>query len=772
MAFRIRHIFWILIFIPVLYSCNATKYVAEDEYLLDTYSIDVDNKEISKEEYKNYIKQKPNKRVIGWKFYLSLYNLSNKNKDNGFNRWLRRIGEEPVVYSPDLTDHSAQQLELLLYNKGYFNAAVSDTTIYRNKKAKVFYNIECKSPYTIHNIDYFFEDGSLGKYIMNDSVPSLLSVGDRFDVDQLQLERERIEGILRNKGYFDFNEDFIYYEIDSSLKNNQVNVILGIRNYPVKDQYGQVERTRHRVYNIKDVFIATDYDLLGTRADSLSRQSQDTIVYDGVHVISGGDLNIKPGLITQKNYINPGDLYNARRVQRTYRNLTSLSAYRLVDIKFSEADDGTDRLNCRINMLPSVRQAFTGGVEGTNSEGNLGVAGNLNYQHRNLFGGSEKFDVTFTGAIETISKNQDVEPGAVQSNEADFSTMQEIGVETKLNIPKFLLPFSTEQFIRKFNPQTNINLAFNYQKRPDYTRSTFQGGFGYQWKGNGFLTHSVYPFEASLIHMPYIESAFQDSLRGTYLFYSYQPHFITDQRYSLVFNNQKVNKASDFQYLRFNVETAGNGMYGVYSALGKQENDAVFQLFGVEYAQYFKTDIEFRNYNYLDEGISLVYRAFIGAAIPYLNSTAIPFEKQYFAGGANSIRAWRVKNLGPGSYNGIKTQYPNQTSDMKIEANIEYRFKLFWKLEGAFFIDAGNIWSLSSDDEREGAQFSLTRFYKEFAVGTGFGTRFDFNFFVFRFDFGIPLVDPSKPEGDRWVLGKGLLELTDFGYNIAIGYPF
>jgi hypothetical protein len=760
--FRNNHKYWFLILLTILQSCNVTKYLEDDEFLLDTYSIDSDSKVLSKEEYKNYVKQKPNKRIIGWKFYLSLYNLSNEKKDNGFNRWLRRIGEEPVAYSPDLTDYTSQQLELLLYNKGYFNAEVKDTTIYKKKRAKVHYSIDSKEPYTIHNIDYFFEDGNLGRYVMSDSIPTLLNVGDRFDVDELQTERVRIETILRNKGYYNFTDDFIYFEIDSSLSNNQVDVLLGIKNFPVKDEFGRIERTRHKVYTINDIIIKTDYDLLNRNDSENELPLQDTIVYDGVYLISNVNSKIRPGVITQKNYIAPGDRYNARRVQRTYRNLSALSAYRIVDVKFEEVDSSSTQLDCEIKMLPSVKQAFTGGIEGTNSEGNFGVAGNLNYQHRNLFGGSEKFDVTFTGAIETIRRTDD----------DDLGTVQEIGVETRLTVPKFLLPFKTEQFIRKFNPQSNINFAFNYQKRPDYTRSTFRGGFGYQWRGNGHLTHTVYPFEASLIHTPYVSDSLADRLEGTYLFYSYQPHFITDLRYSLVFNNQKVNKASDFQYVRFNIETAGNLLYGVHSALRSSDSDATLQIFGVDYAQYLKSDFEFRHYDYLDEGISLIYRTFIGAAVPYLNSTAIPFEKQYFGGGANSIRAWRVKNLGPGSSSEEAGDYPNQTADLKLEFNIEYRFKLFWKLEGALFVDAGNIWSLSPDDEREGARFNMKRFYKEFAVGTGFGTRFDFNFFIFRFDIGVPLVDPSYPLGERWLPNHSGIKFEDLAYNFAIGYPF
>jgi hypothetical protein len=276
-----------------------------------------------------------------------------------------------------------------------------------------------------------------------------------------------------------------------------------------------------------------------------------------------------------------------------------------------------------------------------------------------------------------------------------------------------------------------------------------------------------------LINTPFLDPDFEDWLSGTYLYYSYLPHFITDQRYRLVYTNQKINKTSDFIYARFGLETAGNIMYGIYNLLGNPENDAVLKLFGVDYAQYVRSEIDFRKYNYIGEDASLVYRGFLGVAIPYLNSNAIPFEKQFFGGGANSIRAWRVKNLGPGSFTGDTiSKYPNQTADLKIEANFEYRFKLIWKLEGAMFVDVGNIWSLSNEDDRQGALFDLQRFYKEFAVGTGFGLRFDFNFFIFRFDVGIPMVDPSLPEGNRWVPSNVDLKWNDLGYNFAIGYPF
>lgn len=748
-------------------SCNPARHLQEGQYLLNSYRIDDNTSEIPKEEFRNYVKQKPNKEILGWKFWLGLYNLAGKEKNNGFNRWLRQIGEPPVVYSSDLRANTSMQLEMFLFNKGYFNATVTDTTVFKNQKARVVYGVRPGDPYFIRNIDYFFQDAALAAFVLNDSVPHVLSEREQYDTDKLQGERVRIEGILRNKGYYNFTRDFIYYEVDSTAGNHQVDITLSINNFPVRDSSGNITRTAHPTYRIRQVYMKTDADVIARERPGMS-SARDTAFYGDVAVIGqpGTGTRVKHGLITQKNYIIPGEPYNARKVQQTYRNLTSLSAFRLVDINFRETGADTSLLDCEIRMIPATRQAFTGGIEGTTSGGNIGAAGNLNYQHRNLFGGSEKFDLTFLGAIETLPEN----PG---TESEEFGTMQELGVEARLRLPQFLLPFKTDQFIRQFNPETNINLAFNYQKRPDYTRSTFRGSFGYQWRGNRYVTHSVVPIEISLINTPVLDDDFRDWLEGTYLFYSYLPHFITDQRYRLVYSNQNLNKISDFQYVRFGFETAGNLMYGLYRLIGDPANDAVLQLFGVDYAQYVRTDIDVRHYDYRGENQSLVYRAFVGAALPYLNSTAIPFEKQFFGGGANSIRAWRVKNLGPGAFGGDTiSRFPNQTADLKIEANIEYRFRLFWKLDGALFVDAGNIWSLSKEDDRDGALFDFRRFYKEFAVGTGFGLRFDFNFFIFRVDLGIPMVDPSYPEGQRWVPANTDLQWNDLGYNFAIGYPF
>ncbi len=738
---------------------------------MDSYKIETGKGDYDSRRLHDYVKQKPNKRIIFWKFYLSLYNLSNPEKENGFNNWLRRIGEPPAIYDEDLKARSAEQLDLYMKNKGFYNAEITDTTIIKKHKAKVFYNVVPNQPYRIRNINYFFQDATLAPMILADTTSNKFKSGELFDVDALQEERVRIESLLRDSGYYAFNRDYIYYSVDSSLQSHLVDVTLDVRNYPKQDRNGKIIHVDHPVFKIRKVYLITDYEAMSNAVseDSGSVVQKDTLLYDGVHIVYGKKPNIRPGVITQKNYITPTALYDASDVQRTYRNLSSLSAFSKVNIRFSEVESDSSLLDCEVIVAPSTKQAYQLKLEGTNSAGNIGAAANVSYRHRNLFGGSEQFDLSFKGAIEALSENI----SEADSTYSGLNLMQEFGVEARLTIPKFLLPFKSEQFIRKYNPQTNIRLSYNYQKRPDYIRTLANASFGYDWRGNAKTLHKVYPIEASLILTPYKSQGFQDWLDGKYLFYSYEPHLIIDTRYSVVWTNQKLLKNQNFQDIRLNLETAGNLLYAGYSLLATEPGNDNYQLLGVDFAQYLTVDIDFRSYTFLYEDVLLVLRGFAGVGYAYLNSTAMPFEKQYFSGGANSIRAWQVKSLGPGSYEDpAASVYPNQTGDVKLEANMEYRFKLFWKLEAALFMDVGNIWSLSSLDDREGAGFEFNRFYKELAVGTGAGTRFVSSFFVFRFDVGVPLRNPYPIEGHNWLPGNRGVAWQDLTFNLAIGYPF
>jgi len=737
---------------------------------MQNYKIDSEKGDYDKKMLDEYIKQKPNKRILFWRFYLSLYNLSKPGKDNGFQNWLRRIGEPPAIYDEELMLKSTEQLGLHMRNKGFYEAEVSDTTLFKKRRAKVVYRVTPHEPYRIRDITYFFQDANLSNKVLEDTASSKFRVGELFDVDMMQEERVRIETILRDSGYYAFSRDYIYYEVDSALNEHLVDISLGIRNYPKTNSRGQTVHTKHPVYSIRNVHMMTNLTSLNYNKDlDVDSIRNDTIVYDSIYLIYARERNIRPSVVTQKNYIIPGSLYDASDVNRTYRNLSSLSAFRMVDIRFREVDSETPQLDCDVLVAPATRQSYSVQLEGTNSAGNIGAAANFSYGHKNLFGGSEQFDLTFSGALEGISPTGE----EVDSTYTGRNIMQEFGVEARLRIPKFLLPVKTDQFIRKYNPQTNIRLSYNYQKRPDYIRTLANASFGYDWKGTEKVIHRVYPIEASLILTPYKSEFFEDWLEGTYLFYSYEPQLIIDTRYSMVWSNQKLLKNQNFQDVRLNLETAGNLLYAGFSAFGNQPVDESYQILGVDFAQYLKADIDFRSYIFLYEDISLILRGFAGVGYAYGNSRSMPFEKQYFSGGANSIRAWQVKDLGPGSYNDPnETTYPNQTGDVKLEANMEYRFKLFWKLEAAFFLDAGNIWSLSSEDDREGAGFEFNRFYREIAVGTGVGARAVFSFLILRLDLGIPLRSPYAIEDSNWLPGNSGVSGNDLTFNIAIGYPF
>ncbi len=758
----------ILVLVGLISSCGSAKYVPKDKYLLDKYTIKTESKKINQEELVTYVKQKPNKKILGLKFHLSVYNVSREKKDNWWNRWLRTIGEEPVVLDEFLTKKTSSQLELYLHNKGYYNGEVKDTTLYKKKKAKIIYSLELHEPYLINIVSYKFEDTTLMRFVLADSANCLLKPKNNFDVDVLSGERERIEKLLKDKGFYNFSKEYIFYQADSSHSDHKVNVSLVVKKYRQLHSDGTFTEIPHPKYEIGKVFIVTCFNAKEALADpDAYRNNLDTTIIDGINILYDDKQNVKPGVVLSSNFILPGEWYKLSNVSQSYRNLSSLQVFRLVTIDFTEPANQEDsiirKLDCNIQLTPFVLQSYSIELEGTNSSGNIGGGGNLVYQHRNLFKGAENFDMRFKGAVETIKQNTTTK----------YGNMVELGAEANLSIPKFLLPFRTEQFIKKYNPKTTLKLAYNFQRRPDYIRTVANASFGYIWKGNRFLTHVINPIEINLVQIPYKSQEFIDLLEGTYIYYSYQPHLVTVTNYSLTYTNQNLQKNKDFIYMKFNAEAAGNILYSAFKITDQPKNNGAYELFNTNFAQYLRSDIDFRHYNILNPGNSIVYRLFAGAGLPYKNSTALPFEKKYFSGGANSIRAWQVRDLGPGSYKElVKQRYSNQTADIKLEANLEYRFKLFWVLEGALFVDAGNIWAINKNDDREGALFQLNKFYNDIAVGTGFGTRFDFSFFIFRFDLGIKTRDPEYPSGEKWIFGSRQLGREDFVLNLGIGYPF
>lgn len=756
-----------------------------DESLLDKNHIIINNEGISKADLVPFIKQQPNKRIFGRRFHLGLYNLSNINKVKWPHSWLRNIGEEPVIYDPFATEKTLKDLQSYIASKGYFDSSVKDTIKTAKRKTEVFYNVDLKTPYTIRNLKFEFADTAIGQFFYDfDSLNCLIQRGKPYDDDVLQSERTRFERLIRDQGYYGFSGDDISFRVDSTVGNRQVDIFYEVKKSLKLDAFNRITSVPHSVYYIRNVYIYPDFvpkDAL--EGGGVYAKSMDTTIYEDYYFISPrGKPEIKYEMIIQSLYFKPGSRYTVTRTEQTQAHLSSLKTFRLINIFYNEVSDqdlnkGSGyKLDCTVQLTLLSQQSYKIEVEGTHTGGDLGGALNLGYQHKNLFRGAEQFNLTLKGAYERLSQQT-----------SGLHSSLEYGAETSLRFPKFLVPFlKTEGFIRKYHPTTTLLAALNRQKMPFYTRTMANATFGYNWNGNSYTSHIVNPVQLNFVKLDTIDAAFWERIKSTSLAYSYSDVIILGSNYSLIFSNQNIGRTRDswgYWFVRFNIETSGNMLGLISKALKADTTNGSYQIFKQPYAQYVRADIDFRYHLTVNDVSSVVFRGFAGAGLPYGNSRAIPFEKQYFGGGANGIRAWQVRTLGPGSFvprvssNPDTITFLNQTADIKLEANAEYRFRLFWILEGAIFLDAGNIWSINDNSQR-GSEFSFKNFYKDIAVGTGFGLRFDLDFVLLRADIGIKLRDPRLEAGSRWI--SDWSKYTDPEGNngkihsivVGIGYPF
>lgn len=756
-------------------SCNSTKYVPNGESLLNENHINVNKEGVKKSDLVPYLKQTPNKRIFGARFYLGLYNLSNINKDKWPHNWLRNIGEEPVIYDPDAMTKTKEQMRSYVASKGYFDGKVTDTVVTASMKTDVFYNVDLLRPYTIRNLTYEIADSNIKKLCFFDSVNCVIVRGKPYDVDVLQAERTRFERFIRDHGFYGFSNDYISFRVDSTIGNRQVNIKYNVRNFTKLDVNNNIISGPFAIYTIKNIYIYPDFvPKEALEGGEAYLKSLDTTFYKGYYFITSKKKHeVKYDLILQSLYLKAGSVFNVTSTEQTQSHLLSLKIYRLVNITYNDAKENVNlqgmelMLDCNIHLTLMSQQSYKIELEGTNSGGNPGGALNLIYQHKNLFHGAELFSTKLKGAYSAYTQ-----PGT------KLSSIQEYGLETSLRLPEFLVPFvKTENFIKKFNPSTTLLASYDYQSMPFYTRTIAIASFGYDWKSGFYQEHIVNPVQLSLVNVPKIDSAYKAYIAASsYQAHSYDNVLILGGSYSFIFNNQKIKNSRDYWFLRVNAETAGNLIGLAEKLAGGNKTDNTYQILGQPFAQYAKTDLDLR-YNYkFNDVSSIAYRGFFGIALPYGNSKEVPFEKQYFEGGANDIRAWQVRSLGPGSY-ADSSRLLNETGDIKLEANAEYRFKLFWIIEGAIFLDAGNIWSYKNDPARPGSQFQFNKFYKDIAIGTGTGFRFDLKFVIARVDIGMKLRDPllhdaQSTEGSHWIFLNGPYKRKDFTIVLGIGYPF
>jgi outer membrane protein assembly factor BamA len=760
-----RALLYIIFFALFAGACKTTKYVPEDAYLLNSVNIKSNDAELKDIEFKKYLKQKPNLKIFGlFRLNLGIYNISGENQKKWWNRWFRRIGEEPVVFDEFLMQRSTLELEKVLKNKGYYYAQVTDTVIFSEKKRKaaVTYFINPDKPFILQSHSMSIPDDDIREIIEADSSNSVIKTGEPFDLQVLDIERDRISKLLRKQGYYYFTREFINYVADSSLAPYSVSDTLFVRNPYITNALNQRVESKHRPYKIGDVFFITDFDpQKAVKQQGKMFADMDTIEFNGFYFLYNEELKIKPIIFVINNLIKPGDLYNYLNAERTHALLSSIPIIRYVNIKFEDTgNEITPTLNCYIQVTQSEQQGYTIDIEGTNQSGNLGAAVNLGYQHRNLLKGGELFVTRFRAARETQTG---------LSDKRAFNS-DELGVETSLEYPRFLFPLLSKRISNTFKSNTNFKGSYNYQNRPDYVRYIAGLGTRYNWGNRNYWSHSFDVIDLNYVRITRITDEFKQYIDTTFLRYSYEDHVITSIGYNLVYNDQDVRKSRDSKYFRFGFESAGNTLYGINSLMDAPKTDDSYQFLGIKFSQFLKFDLEGTYNQYIDEKNTVAYHAAIGVGFPYGNLNVMPFEKRYFGGGANGIRAWQVRTLGPGTYHDNRINYMNQSGDVRLQANIEYRFKLIWVMEGALFSDVGNVWTIRNYDNQRDGVFLFDNFYKQLAMAYGIGARFDFNFFVFRLDLGIKGYDPMISSPNKWVSSPSFK--NDMALHVAIGYPF
>lgn len=756
------------------YACSPTRYVGKDEYLLNRVKMRMEEKNVNVSELKKIIRQHPNTRILGVaRFHLGLYNLSGSDENKPFNKWFRSIGEAPVIYSPFLTDRSVTQLKLYLNNKGYYEAVVSDSVWFKRKKAYVEYRIQPGPVTRIEDFTYRADSTGMGhglplsapvfQQVLNDTLHTLLRKDIPLDVDLLEKERERIAYMLRTNGYYNFSKNFVQYYADTlkTGSSERADLLLTIVN-------SLSDSMAFRKYTINNIRINLDYDpvLAITGADSVYQHA----IYNGYEVIYNGGMKIKPKVILETIQFEKGEEYNIRKIASSYSRLQTLNLFKFINIVFKENTDNPSHplLDCEIQLTPMKRQSYNVFLEGTNNSGNIGVGGNFSYNHKNLFHGGENLTLSLWGALKKEK---------LRENEI-FSTT-EVGTELKLVTPQFWMPvFRLAEFRRNFAPRTSISLSYSQEHTQFYRRRVASAKFGYLWqRHDNKWRYNFDLIDLNYVMMPFVNDDFINGLKSQYVKSAYTDHLILSANFSAVFSDQVNNSVGSFNYFRGNLETSGNFLLAVDKLFGKRrselDGETFYKALGVRYAQFVKADGEYRFNHYVNRANSVVYRLFMGCGYPYGNMKALPFEEAYYCGGANGIRAWQSRTLGPGSYapSAEEGKYPNSVGDLKMEANVEYRFKLFWLLEGALFLDAGNIWNINKYENRPGAMLDKD-FYRQIAVGTGVGLRLNVTFFLLRFDLGIKMHDPALPVGDRFVLFNYNGGLKKSVFNIAIGYPF
>lgn len=758
----------------VVSSCNATKHIPDGKYLLNKVRIEVDDNSFNKKELKNYLRQTPNHEILGGvKFQLAIYNWSGKDSTKWYNKWVRKLGQPPVIYDQSLTEASKSQLRLALINKGYMDATVEADTVSKGKKMQVDYRIKAGEPHYINSLEYEIPDDTIRSLILQDSTKLLLKEKALFDRNVMEQERVGIADRLRYNGYFGFSKDYITYTADTTENSKAVDLVLKVKP-PYQNRIEGYEV--HEPFYIRKVYVITDFDP-STEKQLSNYRLLPSEEYKDVNIIYGEEKYLRANIIDDNCFIKVGEKYNSTDVDRTYQSFGRLGILKYINISFEAVgrEDGRLMLDAFILLTKGKSQTVSVSLEGTNSEGDLGFGIATTYQHRNIARGSETLSAKFGINYESISGDMS---GLINNRYAEYSG------EVNINFPKFIFPFLKKSFRQKIRANTEFGTSFTYQERPEYTRVIAGAGWKYKWTERGSMINHVFDLlDINYVYLPKKTDSFLDEIApdNPLLRYSYEDHFIMRTGYSFYYTNKQSSTGignvvyqPNIYTFRAGIETAGNLLFGI-SRLSKQKKDPnaqAYKIFGIQYSQYVKLNADYSLNHSFDRRNSLVFHIGAGVAIPYGNTTILPFEKRFYAGGANSVRGWSVRTLGPGSYNANNSvsSFMEQCGDIRLDMNVEYRAKLFWVFELAAFIDAGNVWTIRYYENQPGGEFKLNEFYKQIAAAYGLGLRMNFNYFLLRLDCGMKAFNPAKGQERVPLIHPDFKR--DFAVHFSIGYPF
>jgi outer membrane protein assembly factor BamA len=750
--------------VSMLLNCSGTRHVPEGDLLYIGHTIDVERGKESKKirktiksESDELIRPKPNKSILGMRPSIFFYNIFDKvKKDKGFRYWVKyKLGQEPVLMSHVDLEYNRKVIQNYVENKGFFNAESKADSTRIGKKSKANYSVELHNQYKIKKVVFPKDSILLSKEINKLKEESLLKVGEPYDLGNIKNERARIDAHLKERGFYYFNENYLLVQVDSTVANHEVDLIVKIKN--------DIPQKAKNQYSINNIYVYPSFNL---RRDTISTIKMDTLKYNDLAIIDNKTV-FKPHIFEKTLLFDKGDLYNRTTHNLSLNRLITLGTFKFVKNEFKETDSVNNQLDAYYYLTPLPKKSIqVETLAKTNSANYSGTELNINWSNRNTFKGAELLKISGFAGLEVQISGQN-----------KGYNVYRFGGEASLVWPRFIAPFKMTSG-SAYVPNTKVSMGYEYQLRTQlYSLKTFNGLFGYVWKENERKEHNL-----NVVNIAYTSSNNVSDLYKQQIVDNPSLQKVIDKQlifgttYSYVYTNTMLKNKTNNIYFKGGIDLAGNSTSLI---LGANDSDNPKTILGVPFSQYSKLELEFRHYYNFGKETTLASRIIAGAGIPYGNSKELPFIKQFFIGGTNSIRAFRARSIGPGTFNGnevTNTFLPDQSGDLKLEFSTELRTKIYKLVKGAVFVDAGNIWLLNENDEKPGAKFS-GQFLKELAVGTGVGLRFDFNFLVLRTDLAFPLRKPYLPKGDRWVFdainfGSGTWRKENLIFNLAIGYPF